>query len=115
MATIAPTDLSALGEVTVVKTTLTGTDDFVYNKGKRPILILDNVTAGALSVTIDGAAATTQYVNGVGNIDISAGYTTASIGAGACIAIELKEISSYLAGAIAVTGGTGIEAQLLEF
>ena len=98
----------------VTRTTLGSSDTFTFTSTKSPILILDNVTAGALTVTIDGDGATTRVVEGIGTINLSAGYSTGSIAAGACVAIPLNSISSYLAGTIAVTGGSGIKATLLE-
>lgn len=117
MATIAATSLSS-GTTTVktiTRTTLTSSDTFTYNASKSPILILDNVTGGSLTVTIDGSGAPTALdVSGVGFTDLSNGFSTGSIAAGACIMIQLARISQYLQGTIAVTGGTGIKATLIE-
>lgn len=115
MATIAATNMAAVGAVTAAVTTLTGTDDFTYSAGKRPVLVLNNVTAGALTPVIDGDGAGSVSVAGVGSVDISGGFSVGSIAAGATVTIQLDSIKSYLAGTIAVTGGTGIEAMLLEF
>lgn len=115
MAAITATSMAGPGSRVVTRTTLGTSDTFTFNSNKSPIMILDNVTAGALTVTIDGAAAPTALtVAGVGSLDLSAGFVTASIAAGACVAIPLNSISQYLAGTIAVTGGTGIKATLLE-
>lgn len=113
MATIAATDMTGSGTKTVTVTTLTGTDSFTYTAGST--LILHNATAGALTPNIDGDGASTVGVSGVGNVDISGGYDVGSIAAGDTVAIRLDAIRQYLAGTIAVSGGTGIEAQLLEF
>ena len=51
---------------------------------------------------------------GIGTINLTPGYPTGPIAAGACVAIPLNSVSSFLAGVIAVTGGTGIKATLLE-
>ena len=115
MATIAATDMRGYGEKAVTVTTLTASDTFTYNSGKRPVLILNNVTAGALTVNIDGDGASTVSVAGAGSFDISTGYDTGSIAAGDVVAIPLDSIRQYLQGTIAVTGGSGIEASLLEF
>jgi hypothetical protein len=48
-------------------------------------------------------------------VDVSAGFSTGSIAAGACVSIPLKSIAAYLQGVINLTGGTGIRASLLEF
>lgn len=115
MGTIAATNMRAAGAVTVTKTTMTASDDFVYNASKRAVLVLDNPTGGALAPVIDGDGAGNVSVPGVGAVDISGGYTVPSIAAGAQAAIQLDSISEYLAGTIAITGGTGLIASLLEF
>lgn len=112
MAVITPTLMTGPGSRAVNVTTLGASDTFVYTAGAT--LILNNVTAGALTPNITGDAATTVQVVGVGNVDVSAGYTTPSIAAGASAAIPLDTISGYLRGVLTVTGGTGIEAQLLR-
>lgn len=115
MATITPTSMTGSGARTVTRTTLGASDTFVFQAAKNPILVLDNVTAGALTVTIDGDGGSTVQVPGVGAVSVAAGYSTGSIAAGAQVAIPLNSISEYLRGTIAVTGGTGILAELLEF
>ena len=114
MAAITATSMAGPGSRVVTRTTLGASDTFTYNGSKAPILILDNVTAGALTVTIDGDGATSQVVAGIGTINLTPGYPTGPIAAGACVAIPLNSVSSFLAGVIAVTGGTGIKATLLE-
>lgn len=114
MATIASTTMTG-GRVTVTETTLTASDTFTYVPNGRQILVLRNGTGGALTVTIDGAGASTVPVPGVGSLDISGGFSTGSIAAGATAVIQLDSIKAYLAGTIAVTGGTGISASLLTF
>jgi hypothetical protein len=114
MATIAATSLSSIAPVTVTETTLTGTDTFTYRADVKQYLILRNDTAGALTPNIDGDAASTQYFPGVGNVDLTGGYTFASIGVGETVIVDLDDIKSYLAGTIAMTGGTGLVASLLE-
>lgn len=114
MATIAATSLSSIAPVTVTETTLTGTDTFTYNPNVKQYLILRNDTAGALTPNIDGDGATTRYVEGVGNVVLTGGYTFASIGAGETVVVDLVDIKAYLAGTIAMTGSTGLVASLLE-
>ncbi|MCK2149531.1 hypothetical protein MYE70_10680 [Marinobacter alexandrii] len=115
MAAIVATDMKGFGDREVTITTLAGTDSFTYDASKNPVLILNNVTAGALTVTIDGDGASSVTVPGAGTFDISGGFPTASIPIGAVYAIPLNSIGVRLAGTIAVTGGAGIEASLLEF
>lgn len=112
MATLTVTDISGSGEAAITVNTLTASDTFTYNPGA--ILILDNVTAGALTPNIDGDGATAVGVSGVGNVDLSGGYDVGSIAAGDKVAIPLDSIRRYLAGTIEMTGGDGIEAVLLQ-
>ena len=111
MATITATSLSGSGSRAVTITTLGASDTFTYVVGST--LILNNVTAGALTPNIDGDGGTTVSVRGVGSVDVSGGYTTPSIPAGGYAAIPLDSISEYLKGTITVTGGDGIEASIL--
>ncbi len=115
MGTIAATDMTGQGDRAVTVTTLTASDTFTFNTSKNPILILNNVTGGGLTVTVDGDGGTTVGVAGVGDVDVSGGFVATIIAAGESAAIPLNSIFQYLQGTIAVTGGTDIEAQLLEF
>ena len=115
MATITATNMQGSGVKTVTETTLGASDTFTYNASRNPILYLNNETAGALTVLIDGAGGTTVAVQGIGSVSVAGGYSTGSIAAGGVRAVVLSTISKYLQGTIAVTGGTGIVASLLEF
>jgi hypothetical protein len=115
MPAITATSVSGSLVRAVTETTLNGsTDSFVYNADKNPILVLRNATAGALTPSIDGNGGTTVPVAGIGNVDVSTGYATGSIAAGAVVAIPLVTIKEFLRGTIAITGGTGLVATLLE-
>lgn len=115
MATVTPTSMTGTGTRAVTETTLTASDTLAYNPARNPVLVLRNGTGGALTVTIDGSGGTTVPVGGVGDVSVAAGYVTPAIAAGEVHAIPLKSISAYLQGTIAITGGTGISASLLEF
>ncbi len=114
MAAITATSMGGSGARVVTRLTLGTSDTLTYNASRNPILILDNVTAGALTPNIDGAAGSIVPVKGVGNVSVASGLTLASIGAGVCVAIPLESISAYLQGVITITGGSGIRASLLE-
>lgn len=115
MAVITATSMQGPGDRAATVTTLGASDTLVFNPKKNPVLLLNNVTAGALTPNIDGDGSTNEPCPGVGDIDVSAGFTTASIGVGVEVAIPLNSISAYLKGVVTVTGGDGIEAKLLEF
>lgn len=115
MATITATNIAATGRVTLTQTTLDASSDtFTFNSGKSQILILDNVTGGAISPVIDGDGGTTVDVPGIGAVDVSGGYAVGSIAAGAAVAIHLNTVREYLRGTIAITSGSGLVATLLE-
>lgn len=116
MAVITATSTQGLGTKPISITTLGASDTLVYRGGKQSTLVLNNVTAGALTPLIVGADASTDYVvPGVGTIDLSVGEQLASIGIGAEVLIRLDNISAKLKGVITITGGDGIEASLLEY
>jgi len=112
MAAITATSILPAGAVVVAETTLGASDTFEYSSGA--ILVLRNATAGALTPKIDGDGGSTVKVDGLPPVDVSAGYTLASVGAGAVVAIRLDGIAEYLKGTITVTGGDGMVATLLN-
>lgn len=115
MAAITATDMAGSGSRAVTVTTLGASDTLTFNTDKKPTLYLNNITGGPLTPLIDGDGGTTTPCPGVGDVDVSAGLTLSSIGAGDTVAIPLNSISAYLKGIVTITGGTGIEASLLEF
>lgn len=115
MAVIAKTSVTGSGQQAVTVTTLGASDTFEYTPNVNASLVLNNVTAGALTPLIVGDAATTTPCEGVGNIDVSTGFQLTSVGVGLTVAIPLDSIGAYLKGVITLTGGDGIEAQLLEY
>jgi len=115
MAVIAKTSITGSGEKAVTVTTLSASDTFEYTPRVNATLVLNNVTAGALTPLIDGDGATNVPCEGVGNVDVSGGFQLGSVGVGNTVAIPLDSISAYLKGTITVTGGDGMEAQILEY
>jgi len=115
MATIVATDTSGSGESIVTETTMTASDTFTYKSGGNQYIVLRNASGGALTPNFLGDGVTTVSVSGAGNLDLSGGYTTASIGIGEIAVIRTSTIEKYLTGTIEITGGTDIEASLLEY
>jgi hypothetical protein len=111
MPAITATALTGSGQRTMTKTTLNGTDSFVYSAGA--ILVLENSSGGPLSPTIVGADATTTAVKGYGDLDVSGGYAVGSIADGVTKVIPLDSIAAYLVGVLSITSATGITASLL--
>lgn len=112
MPLIVATSIKGLGAVTVTETVLDGSDSLTYNRGA--ILTLRNDTAGSLSPVIDGDGGSSVGVEGLGDVDVSAGYSVGAIAAAAVKTIRLDTISEYLKGTIAINSATGIVATLLE-
>lgn len=116
MPAIVATSMTGSLVRAVTETTLNGTtDSLVYNSDRRAVLRFRNPTGGALTPIIDGNGGTTVPVAGIGNVDVSAGYSCGSVAAGACVAVPLDTIKNFLQGTIAITGGTGLIAALYEF
>lgn len=105
MATIPNNDITrGTGEtqnLTVVA--LDGSDDFTQTTGT---LYLVNTSGSPVTITIDGdEASATHYCTSAGVKDLSSGFEIAVPANGVSLQL-LSEISAYLAGTIAVTGGT---------
>lgn len=111
MATLTNTSKSVLGPFTPTKTVLGASDVITWTSGQNAELIMYNITASPVVVTLDGSGVTTVAVPG-------AGATTVSLAAGLAITVpadgfqivRLDTVSAYLAGTIALTGGTGVIA-----
>lgn len=110
MAVIAETLVSGAAGVTLTVTTLTASDTLTYRQGAGQVLILDNVTAGSLTVVLADSGVPTIQVEGVGAVS-NAGVSTV-IAAGARAAVLLDNSRRRWDGVIQVTGGTGIKAVL---
>lgn len=111
MATLTNTSKAVLGPFTPTKTILGASDVITYNALTAQELIMYNITASPVDVTIDGAGVTTVAVP-------NAGATTVSLAAGLVVTVpangfqivRLDTISAYLTGVVALTGGTGVIA-----
>lgn len=106
---------SVNGKFAVGPTDLTGTDSLVYKPAVNQVLYLYNTTASPVTVTIDGDGGTSVSPPGLGGpVDVSAGYAI-TVAAGTVQAVQLRSISSFLQGTVAVTGGvTGVTAWIQE-
>lgn len=102
-------------EGTITATTLTASDVAVVNLSRKATLIINNVTAGALTVNIVGDTATTKVCAGIGEIDLTDGID-AAVGIGEVYRLPLNSERQYWLGDgnITITGGDGAEAYILE-
>ena len=112
MPAITATKFESTGSVVASQTTLNGTDSFIYVPGVTKYLVMRNPTGGSISPVIDGDGATTEYLVGVGHVNIAGGFAVGPIAAGAAVVIDLDAIRAYLKGTIAITSGTGLVAIL---
>ena len=114
MAAIAQTTFKSVKTpVTLTVTTLTSADTITYSSGAGQILVLYNKTASPVDVTIDGAGSTTIAPSGYGGTISVASGKVITVAANGATAVNLDNISAFLGGAVAVTGGTGVVAMLL--
>lgn len=112
MPLIVATSMQGTGQRALTETTCTASDTITYEAGD--ILIFRNPTGGSLSPIIDGAAGSTWPVDGLGDVNISAGYAVGAIAAGQARVIPLDTIRAYLQGVITITGATGLVASMLR-
>jgi len=114
MATLSPTSISVAAAFTPTTLTLGASDTMTFTANLGALLVLYNVTVGALTPNLDGADGTTVSIPDTGaTYSVASGYTFPSIAAGAYAVVRLDSIKAFLQGAVTITGGTGIKAILL--
>lgn len=113
MATLTNTSMSVAGPFQPTTTILGASDVITFNSGTNQILIMYNITAAQVVVTIDGSSGTTVALATLGlgstTVSVSSGMT-AAVPANSFAAIRLDTISAYCTGTVAITGGTGVIA-----
>ena len=114
MATITPTSVNQGVPFAPIVTTLTASDSLAYKKSSKQILLLTNTTGTSVTVTIDGAGGTVIAPVGYGGTISVASGKTITVGANSSQAVKLSDISAFLQGVVAVTGGVGVTAILFE-
>ena len=114
MATLTPTSMQGSGSRTVTENTLTASDTFTYLRGTGQMLLIRNNTAGSITVTIDGADGVATAFPGIPSVPIQNGIALAAMGVGVVRIVELDKVWPYLQGVIAMTGGSGATAILLN-
>ena len=114
MAEITSVFGSTQAAITLSMVTLTASDTLTYKPLGNKKLFIYNPTASPVVVTIDGNGGTTLPVSGIGGtIDVSAGKAI-TVPANDGVYVVLKVIDAYLKGTVAVTGGTGLKAKIVE-
>lgn len=113
MPAIASINAAQQGAFAAPASTLTADDTIAFAPARKQLLVLNNRTAGALTVTLDGSAGTTVNAPGIGPVSVAAGLALA-VPAGQARAIVLGTVSAYCQGVVHLTGGAGVEAQLFN-
>ena len=114
MAVVTPTSLLGSGQRVANVTVLGASDTLVYNPTKNPLLLLNNVTGGALTLSIVGDSGGAIGLPGHGDVDVSGTPVFSAVGIGESVAIPLNSIGAHLTGVVTLTGADAMEAQLLE-
>ena len=115
MAAIVDTDSNVAGPFTATKTILTAADTLAYTAGASQELVMYNITASPVVVTIDGSAGTTIVVPNTGGTTLSvASGLAVTVPANGFQVVMLDKVSAYLNGTVAVTGGVGVIACILK-
>jgi hypothetical protein len=114
MTIIATTTKSTVGAFAVPKTVLTGNDTFTYNSATSQELILYNITAAAVVVTLTGAAGTPVVVplSGGSTFSVSGGIAI-TVPANNFEVVVLPTVDVFLKGVITVSGGVGVVAAII--
>jgi hypothetical protein len=112
MGAITAIDATQRGAFAAAPTTLTTDDTFTLDATKKQLLVLRNPTGGSITHTLDGTTGTTVAVDGIGNIDVSAGLAIV-VGAGLTVAVVLSTVRQYCQGvAHILSSGAGGTATL---
>ena len=115
MATIASSKpFAQVGAYTITETALTGADVLEYSSASKQVLFLENTTGAPVNVTIDGADVTTVNLPGQGTTTNNAAGIVIAVPANGTVAVALVLIRNFLKGVVAVTGGTGCNAWVVE-
>lgn len=114
MPAIVPTSGAQGSPRAAARTTLAANGNPVpYQRGRGQLLILHNPTAGPLTPTIIGSAATAREVQNAGTVNFAAGLNLGAIAAGAQLIVPLDFLQPYLRGVVDITGASGLVATLI--
>lgn len=115
MAAIAETSINQAGPFTPTKTILSAADTLTYTAASGQTLVMYNITASPVVVTLDGDTGTTVVVPNTGGVTLSvASGLAVTVPANGFHVVHLDKVSAYLSGVVAVTGGVGVIAALLK-
>lgn len=107
----------ALSPYVVTETTMTASDTLTFATGTNQLLKIRNPTASSVTVILLGTAPVSPLIPGTGSIFSTASGKSLTIPAGTILATNLDKVNAYLQGtasAVAVTGGSGCFASLIQ-
>jgi hypothetical protein len=113
MAAISNIDATVVGPFSAPISTLSASDTITIDTRRKQLAVFTNTTGGSLTVTIDGANGTTVSVNGIGDVDVSAGKAIV-VGAGLSVAVVLSTIKHYTQGVVTLTGAATLKLQIFN-
>lgn len=117
MAALTLSSTGGGGVRTITPNTLTSSDTIAYTYGAGQVLVLHNVTAGALSPTLTSANGASTAIPGGGTVAYNSGLAVGSISAGTSRFIDLDANAGYwgwTSGTITLASGTGVVAFILS-
>lgn len=116
MAAIPQTSGAVNGLFKPAAITLGASDTLTYAASSRQVLVIHNITAGALTPLIDGAGASAAVpIPGTGKTYDATGGTSIALAAGEIAVVSLDTIPEFVKGAVTVTGASGARAWIATF
>lgn len=116
MAVIAQTVgvSTSTAPINLTRTTLAGPDTLTFVRGAGQMLILNNTTAAAITVSLVGTAPENLNVPGFGGSISTSGGKSVNVPANGTSVINLDALYGVLAGSgtVTITNGLGLQAVL---
>ena len=112
MAVITTQSLARDGDFVITMSTLTASDTITYSANEY--ILFYNSTAGSLTATVKGSAATSKAVDGIGSVSLSAGVPVI-VAAGAYKILNVNSRKEFMTGtSVTITGAAGLSAAVLQ-
>lgn len=113
MAAIADSSTNVAGPFTPTTVVLSAADTLTYSSGQT--MVLYNITASPVVVTLDGSGGSTVVVPDTGGTTLSvASGLAVTVPANSFKVVQLDKVKAYMLGTVAVTGGVGVIACILR-
>ena len=113
MAALTATTLQGGGSRAVTENTLTSSDTFTIDHGKRAFLILYNNTGSTITATLSSGLSNFSIPGAMITVNASTNFTVAVL-AGEWAIVNLTESYRLVDGTVTITGGTDLRAFLFK-